>query len=346
MEFTRWRSAMLGGNKHIRHSRLSKSGWLDASRAESRAASAQATSSMRSAPATCPAWLILEGSADAIRRSAAGSRPLVATYGPGQFTGETNQFSGHATLASVVAGEKGVIAIPFDAPHLRALVIGSADVGETIMRAYILRRVSLIEEGRTGGAGSILVGRRDAPDIVGLSGFLTRNGYPHTLIAACEAEGRELVERLGIAPDDLPLMICPNGTLLRNPSNADAASCLGIMPDLDAKKVYDVAVIGAGPSGLATAVYGASEGLSVLVLGFPRFRRPGGRIRPDRKLSRLPDWYLRAGSCRPCLQSGDEIRRRARDPADRRKALLSWRVRKPRSALSSAMVVPHERVPS
>ncbi|WP_315975225.1 NAD(P)/FAD-dependent oxidoreductase [Phyllobacterium zundukense] len=201
---------------------------------------------------------------------------MIATYGPGQFTGETNQLSGHASLASVVAGETGVIAIPFDAPHLRALVIGSADVGEEIMRAYILRRVSLIEEGRVGGAGSILVGRRDAPDIVRLSGFLTRNGYPHALVAACEAEGRELVERLGIAPEDLPLMICPNGTLLRNPSDADAASCLGIMPDLDPKNVYDVAVVGAGPAGLATAVYGASEGLSVLVLDSRAFGGQAG----------------------------------------------------------------------
>jgi thioredoxin reductase (NADPH) len=223
-----------------------------------------------------PAWLILEGAADAIQRGAAGRSSVIATYGAGQFTGETNQLSGHATLASVVAGEKGVTAIPFDAPHLRALVIGSADVGETIMRAYILRRVSLIEEGRVGGAGSILVGRRDAPDIVRLSGFLTRNGYPHSLVAACEAEGRELVERLGIAPEDLPLMICPNGTLLRNPSDADAASCLGVMPDLDPKIIYDVAVVGAGPAGLATAVYGASEGLSVLVLDSRAFGGQAG----------------------------------------------------------------------
>lgn len=223
-----------------------------------------------------PSWLILDGSADAIRRGAAGQSSLVTTYGPGQFTGETNQLSGRPALMSVVAGDVGATAIPFDAPHLRALVIGSADVGETIMRAFILRRVMLIEAGQTGGAGSILVGRRDDPAIVGLSGFLTRNGYPHTVVAACEEEGRELVERLGVAPEDLPLMICPNGTVLRSPSNADAASCLGITPDLDAKTVYDVAVIGAGPAGLATAVYGASEGLSVLVLDSRAFGGQAG----------------------------------------------------------------------
>ncbi|MEI5667883.1 FAD-dependent oxidoreductase [Bosea sp. CCNWLW174] len=223
-----------------------------------------------------PSWLILDGSADAIRRSAAGQSSLVTTYGPGQFTGETNQLTGRPALMSVVAGNAGAIAIPFDAPHLRALVIGSADVGETIMRAFILRRVMLIEAGQTGGAGSILVGRRDDPGIVGLSGFLTRNGYPHTVIAACEAEGRELVERLGVDRDDLPLMICPNGTVLRRPSNADAGACLGITPDLDADKIYDVVVIGAGPSGLATAVYGASEGLSVLVLDSRAFGGQAG----------------------------------------------------------------------
>ncbi len=210
-----------------------------------------------------PCWLMLDGSADAIRRGAAGQSSLVTTYGPGQFTGETNQLSGRPALMTVVAGEAGAVAIPFDAPHLRALVIGSADVGETIMRAFILRRVMLIEAGQTGGAGSILVGRRDDPNIVRLAGFLTRNGYPHTIIAACEPEGLELVERLGIAAADLPLMICPNGTLLRSPSNVDAASCLGITPDLDSKIVHDVAVIGAGPAG-AVAPRTVSSGMGTM----------------------------------------------------------------------------------
>ena len=223
-----------------------------------------------------PSWLILDGSAIASRHDGTGRSSLVTTYGPGQFTGETNQLSGRPSLMSVMAGDAGAMAIPFDAPHLRALVIGSADVGETIMRAFILRRVMLIEEGQTGGAGSILVGRRDDPDVVRLSGFFMRNGYPHTVIPACDAEGRELIERLGVAHEDLPLMICPNGTVLRSPSDADAASCLGITPDLDPNVVYDVAIIGAGPAGLAAAVYGASEGLSVLVLDSRAFGGQAG----------------------------------------------------------------------
>jgi thioredoxin reductase (NADPH) len=223
-----------------------------------------------------PAWLILEGSITAIRRDGIGNEAPIVSHTAGQFTGETSQLSGHATLAAGKAGEEGCLAVPFDAAHLRALVIGSADVGETIMRAFILRRVGLIEAGQEGGVGSVLLGRRDDPGLVRLSGFLTRNGYPHTVIAACEAEGRELIDRLGMQHDDLPLMICPNGTILKRPSDADAASCLGITPDLDPDKLYDVAVIGAGPAGLATAVYGASEGLSVLVLDTRAFGGQAG----------------------------------------------------------------------
>ncbi|WP_404712866.1 FAD-dependent oxidoreductase [Sphingomonas sp. MMS24-J13] len=223
-----------------------------------------------------PAWLILEGSITAVRRDGIGHEEPIVTHEAGQFTGETSQLSGHATLAAGKAGEDGVLAVPFDAAHLRALVIGSADVGETIMRAFILRRVGLIEAGIGGGVGSVLLGRRDAPDLVRLSGFLTRNGYPHTVIAACETEGRELVERLGVLEEDLPIMICPNGTILHRPSDADAAACLGITPELDPDKLYDVAVIGAGPAGLATAVYGASEGLSMLVLDTRAFGGQAG----------------------------------------------------------------------
>ena len=223
-----------------------------------------------------PAWLILEGSITAVRRDGIGHEEAIVTHEPGQFTGETSQLSGHATLAAGKADDNGVLAVPFDAAHLRALVIGSADVGETIMRAYILRRVSLIEQGQGGGVGSVLLGRRDDPDLVRLSGFLTRNGYPNMVVAACEPEGRELVERLGVRHEDLPLMICPNGTMLHHPSDADAAACLGITPELDPDKIYDVAVIGAGPAGLATAVYGASEGLSMLVLDTRAFGGQAG----------------------------------------------------------------------
>jgi thioredoxin reductase (NADPH) len=211
-----------------------------------------------------PAWLVLKGSIEAVRRDGLKHESAITTLKVGQFSGEVSQLAGRATLVVGRAGPQGCTALPFDAPHLRALVIGSADLGEIVMRAFILRRVGLIEDG---GAGSILVGRPGSANLVRLQGFLARNGYPYAVLDATDdAKGRAVVERFGVQPADLPLMICPNGTLLKHPSDAEAGACLGITPDLDPEKIYDVAVVGAGPAGLATAVYAASEGLSVLVL--------------------------------------------------------------------------------
>ena len=141
--------------------------------------------------------------------------------------------------------------------------MGSAEIGEIMMRAFILRRVGLIEGG---GVGSVLVGQPDSADLVRIEGFLGRNGYPYTMLDAATSDGKALVERYGVLADELPIMICPNGTLLKRPSDVEAAACLGITPELDPDTVYDVAIVGAGPAGLATAVYAGSEGLSVLVL--------------------------------------------------------------------------------
>ncbi len=210
-----------------------------------------------------PTWLVLKGSIESVRRDGLKHELPVTTHMPGQFTGETSQLAGRPTLAAGRAGAQGCTAVPFDATHLRALVIGSADLGEIVMRAFILRRIALLEDGT---AGSVLVGRPGNAALVRLQGFLARNAYPHTVLdAANDAEGKAVVERFGIHPEDLPLMICPNGTVLKHPSDAEAGVCLGMTPDLDTDRIYDVAVVGAGPAGLATAVYAASEGLSVLV---------------------------------------------------------------------------------
>lgn len=211
-----------------------------------------------------PVWLVLEGAIDVVRRDGLGHEQAIVSHHPGQFSGEVSQLAGRASLAEGRAGVGGCVAAPIDAAHLRALMIGSAEVGEIVMRALILRRVGLIEGGV---AGSILVGHPGDANLRSLQGFLTRNGYPNTLLDAdSDAEGRAVVERLGVAPDELPLMVCPNGTVLKRPTETQAAICLGMTPELDPAKVYDVAVVGAGPAGLATAVYAASEGLSVLVL--------------------------------------------------------------------------------
>src|SRR6516165_5239474 len=211
-----------------------------------------------------PTWLVLKGSISVVRRDGLNHETAITTLGPGQFSGEVNQLAGAATLASVSAGPEGCTALPFDATHVRALMIGSAEIGEIMMRAFILRRVGLIEEG---GVGAVLVGTPGTPELVRLQGFLGRNGYPYTVLdSSTDAEARALLERTGTLPDDLPILVCPTGSLLKRPTDAEAGACLGITPRLDAEKVYDVAIVGAGPAGLATAVYAASEGLSVLVL--------------------------------------------------------------------------------
>jgi thioredoxin reductase (NADPH) len=209
-----------------------------------------------------PSWLVLKGSIDVVRRDGLNREAAITSHGVGQFSGEVSQLAGRESLACGRAGAEGCTALPFDAAHVRALMIGSAEVGEIMMRAFILRRVGLIEEG---GVGSVLVGHPGTPDLVRLQGFLGRNGYPYTVLdATSDADGRAAVERFGVLPDELPLMVCPNGTVLKRPTDAEAGVCLGMTPELDPETVYDVAVVGAGPAGLAAAVYAASEGLSVL----------------------------------------------------------------------------------
>lgn len=211
-----------------------------------------------------PAWLVLEGSIEIVRRDGLSHEAPVTTHLAGQFTGEVNQLAGRGSIAAGHAGPEGCTALPFDPPHLRALMVGSADVGEIVMRALILRRVALIEEG---GAGTILIGVPNSAEVVRLQGFLTRSGYPNQVLdAAADAEGKALVERIGVSPEELPLVVCPSGEVLRRPSQLQLATCLGMTPTLDPGRMYDVVIVGAGPAGLAASVYAASEGLSVIVL--------------------------------------------------------------------------------
>jgi thioredoxin reductase (NADPH) len=211
-----------------------------------------------------PAWLVLKGSIDVVGRDSLNHEWAITTHGPGQFSGDVSQLAGAGMLATGRAGSQGCTALPFDAAHVRALMVGSADVGEIVMRAFILRRVRLIEDG---GVGSVLVGKPGTPELLRLEGFLGRNGYPYTVIDSSDgADGRAVTERLGMLPDELPLMVAPNGMVLKRPTEAEAGAILGITTELDPEKVYDVVVVGAGPAGLAAAVYAGSEGLSVLVL--------------------------------------------------------------------------------
>ena len=136
--------------------------------------------------ANAPAWLVLKGSIDVVRRDGLNRETAITTHHPGQFSGEVSQLAGRQSLAAGSAGAEGCTALPFDAAHVRALMIGSAEIGEILMRAFILRRVGLLEEG---GVGSVLVGEPGRPDLTRLQGFLARNGYPCTVLdAANDAE--------------------------------------------------------------------------------------------------------------------------------------------------------------
>jgi thioredoxin reductase (NADPH) len=206
--------------------------------------------------------VLLSGQVEMSRRDGLGHDP-VTRFGPGHFLAEVGQLAGRASFVDVRALTP-VEALIIPPEGLRALVIAEAELGERIMRALILRRVGLIE---TGAGGPVLVGPLADANLVRLQNFLARNGVPHrALDPQTEHDADALLACARPGPDDLPLVICPDGTVLKNPSERDLARCVGLLPTLDPERRYDVAVVGAGPAGLATAVYAASEGLSVVVL--------------------------------------------------------------------------------
>jgi len=221
----------------------------------------------------CPALLVMAGSIEIVRRDGLGHSSVVTTHGPNQIAGELSQLAGGPSLVEVRAGPEGCVAVPFDAAQLRSLIIGNAEVGEILMRAFILRRVHLIES----GSGTVIVGAADSPDALRLQNFMRRNGIPHTsLDPRTDAEAQQLIERLRVPQSELPLALCPDGTILRNPTESELAKCLGTLRTFSIDETYDVAVVGAGPAGLATAVYAASEGLSVVVLEAKAFGGQAG----------------------------------------------------------------------
>ena len=199
-------------------------------------------------------------------------KSVIVTHERGNFMGELAQLSGRPYLVNEEAlTDVEAVAIPPD--RLRALLVAEAELGERLMRALILRRVGLIES----GAGPIVVGSEDNGDVLRLTNFLRRNGHPYQqLDPANDAEARSLVERFHVADEELPIVLCPGGQVLRNPTEGQLARCVGLVGPLDPEKVYDVIVIGAGPAGLATSVYAASEGLSVLAIDCRSFGGQAG----------------------------------------------------------------------
>lgn len=216
--------------------------------------------------------LILSGKVD-VFQSKGERRTLIVTHEPGGFMGELAQLGGRPALIDAIASEP-VDALVIPVAELRSLLIAEAELGERIMRALILRRIGLLE---TGAGGPIIVGSAENGDVLRLEGFLTRNGHPHQrLDPKSDPCGRVLVEKFEVSLQNLPIVLCPNGRLLHNPSETELARCIGLISPLDPDQVHDVAIVGAGPAGLATAVYAASEGLSVLVLDCRAFGGQAG----------------------------------------------------------------------
>jgi thioredoxin reductase (NADPH) len=217
--------------------------------------------------------IILAGKVATTHRGEGGRPEPIITQGPGAFLGELAQLAGKPALVDAHALEP-VQALIIAPDRLRALLIAEAELGERIMRALILRRVGLLE---VGAGGPVIVGRADNADVLRLEGFLRRNGHPRQrLNPDTDHEARALIERFHIDPGQLPIVLCPNGELLRNPGENELARCIGMVRPIDPNRIYDVAVVGAGPAGLATAVYAASEGLSVLVLDCRAFGGQAG----------------------------------------------------------------------
>jgi thioredoxin reductase (NADPH) len=207
-------------------------------------------------------FVILSGHVAITQRDGLGHVTPVIDQGPGQFLAEIGQLSGRVALVDGHAeGDVETLLIPPE--RLRALLVAEADLGERVMRALILRRVSLIQRGV---GGPVLIGPSNSRDVIRLQGFLTRNGHPHHLLdPAADNDTAELIARYSPSPTDWPLVVVADGTVLRNPIESELARALGMIGGAPKDKIYDVAIVGCGPAGLATAVYAASEGLSVVV---------------------------------------------------------------------------------
>ena len=217
--------------------------------------------------------VILTGKVAVTERDQFDNHKPIAVHGPGNFLGELALLSGRPALVDAIAQEP-VEALIIQSERLRALMIAEAELGERIMRALILRRVAILQAGI---GGPIILGRAENGDVLRLEGFLRRNGHPHQLLnPETDAPAKVLIERFHIDPGQLPIVLCPSGQMLRNPGEAELARCLGLVRPIDSERLYDVVVVGAGPAGLATAVYAASEGLSVLVLDCRAFGGQAG----------------------------------------------------------------------
>ena len=217
-----------------------------------------------------PFFVVLSGEMQVLRPSA-GTEALIVTHRAGQFTGEGTMLTGRRALARTRVSEPGEV-IELDHEQLFGLIQTDTELSDIFMRAFVLRRMELI----AGGYGDVvLIGSTHCAGTLRVEEFLTRNGHPfHYIDLDRDADAQELLDRFQVSAADVPVLICRGDAVLRNPSNQQIADCLGFNDSIDRTHVRDLVIVGAGPAGLAAAVYGASEGLDVLVL---ESNLPGGQ---------------------------------------------------------------------
>ena len=215
-------------------------------------------------------FVVVSGELEVVRPSGA-VETLVTVHRSGQFSGEVGTLSGRRTLFRVRATKPGKV-IELDRQHMLALLQNEAELGEILTRAFILRRVELV----AAGVGDVvLIGSAHSADTLRIKEFLMRNGHPYSYIdLERDPDVQNLLDSFHLTASEIPVVICRGKVVLRNPSKQQIADCLGFNESIDQTQVRDLVVIGAGPSGLAAAVYGASEGLDVLVL---ETSSPGGQ---------------------------------------------------------------------
>jgi thioredoxin reductase (NADPH) len=249
-----------------------------------------------------PFFVVLKGEIEIVRPTGT-AETFVTAVGPSQFTGEVTILSGRRALVRLRVSRSGEV-IELDREKLVALLQGDSELGEILMRAFILRRLRLVAEGL---GDVVLVGSSHSAGTLRIKEFLMRNGHPYSYIDLDhDPDVENLLDHFKIGAKDIPVVICRGTVVLKNPANREIADCLGFNDAIDQTHVRDLVVVGAGPSGLAAAVYGASEGLDVLVL---ETESPGGQAGSSSKIEN----YLGF----PTGVSGQELAARAYTQAEK-----------------------------
>ncbi|HWZ24524.1 MAG TPA: FAD-dependent oxidoreductase [Verrucomicrobiae bacterium] len=224
-----------------------------------------------------PFFVITSGRLDIIQPTEQGELTIVQ-HEPGHFTGELNMLTGRRSLVCARMGEDGEV-IELTPEEMQALVQTDVGISQVLMTAFIFRRLELIAN-HVGDA--VVIGSPHSPGTLRIKEFLSRNGHPYTYLDLDKDSGvQEMLDKFKVSVDEIPVLICRGTMVLRNPSNQQVADCLGLNPKLDETQVLDVVIVGAGPAGLAAAVYAASEGLSVVMI---ETTAPGGQAGSSSKI--------------------------------------------------------------